>query len=372
MQTIVTHWQVPIISAAPTIIARTLADAPHAIEALQHTPVSVAGYFSYELAHLFEKLTLRATNDLQLPLIAFAPENAHPPGWRLKSPHQVPINPASLISRSFDRDAFIHAVDKTIDYIRAGDIFQANVAQRFTFNTDASPHEVFLRLQQLNPARYGALLDFGDHAIISNSPELFLDVSFLPDGRRKIVTRPIKGTRPLGVGMYEALRDSEKDKAELAMIVDLQRNDLGRVCEVGSVVVTEPRVIEKHPTLYHGVATIEGILRPGVTLYDILRATFPCGSITGCPKIRAMQIIDELEPVTRGPYCGAVGWIHPDGTLQLNVAIRTIVMQNNLAHVSVGAGIVADSVPEDEYDETLVKAQAMFAALNAAQTSDPK
>jgi len=161
------------------------------------------------------------------------------------------------------------------------------------------------------------------------------------------------------------LRKSPKDQAELNMIVDLERNDLGRVCRIGSVRVTQPRTIESHPTVCHGVATIEGTLRDDVTFVDLLRATFPGGSITGAPKIRAMQIIEELEPVRRGPYCGAIGYLASDGTMQFNVAIRTMIIKAGQVHIPVGGGIVADSNPEDEYEETLVKAQAMFSALNS-------
>jgi para-aminobenzoate synthetase component I len=167
-------------------------------------------------------------------------------------------------------------------------------------------------------------------------------------------------------GMEAALRDSIKDQAELNMIVDLERNDLGRVCEIGSVKVTQPRAIEAHPTVYHGVATIEGRLRPDVNFVDLLRATFPGGSITGAPKIRAMEIIDELEPTRRGPYCGAIGYLAADGSMEFNIAIRTMIVKDGLVHVPVGGGIVADSNPAEEYEETLVKAQAMFAALGVS------
>jgi para-aminobenzoate synthetase component 1 len=163
--------------------------------------------------------------------------------------------------------------------------------------------------------------------------------------------------------MEEQLRRSEKDQAELNMIVDLERNDLGRVCEVGSVRVTQLRTIEDHPTVYHGVATVEGILRAEVGLVNLLRATFPGGSVTGAPKIRAMEIIDELEPTRRGAYCGAIGWIGPGGAMELNVAIRTMMAKGGRIHVPVGGGIVADSEPEGEYAETLVKARAMFEAI---------
>ena len=169
--------------------------------------------------------------------------------------------------------------------------------------------------------------------------------------------------------MEDELRASVKDQAELNMIVDLLRNDLGRVCDVGSVRVTQPRTIEAHPTVYHGVATIEGILREDISLHEVFAATFPGGSVTGAPKLRAMQIIDELEPVPRGCYCGAIGYIDASGFAEFNLAIRTMLIQNGIAHVNVGGGIVADSDPEMEYEETLVKARAMLAALGVAEAT---
>jgi anthranilate/para-aminobenzoate synthase component I len=242
-----------------------------------------------------------------------------------------------------------------------------NLSQRFTAGLRGSPRKVFDHLCRHSPAGFGAFLPGDDYALVSNSPELFLRVT--PDpatGRRRVITRPIKGTRPRGAGMDAELRDSPKDQAELNMIVDLERNDLGRVCEIGSVRVTDPRSIEAHPTVYHGVATVEGVLRDDVTFVDLLRATFPGGSVTGAPKIRAMQIIDELEPVRRGPYCGAIGYLSVDGHIEFNVAIRTIILRDGLAHIPVGGGIVADSDPAAEYEETLVKARAMFAALGVS------
>jgi para-aminobenzoate synthetase component 1 len=180
---------------------------------------------------------------------------------------------------------------------------------------------------------------------------------------RRITTRPIKGTRALLAGMDEQLRNSLKDQAELNMIVDLERNDLGRVCTIGSVKVIEPRAIEAHPSVYHGVATIEGMLREDVTFLDLLRAMFPGGSVTGAPKIRAMEIIDELEPARRGPYCGAIGYLAADGSMQFNIAIRTMIVKDGLVHIPVGGGIVADSDPAAEYEETLTKAKALFDTL---------
>ena len=270
----------------------------------------------------------------------------------------------ALPRSTFSHSEYLAAIAKAIDYIRAGDIFQVNLAQRFTTELRESPSRVYQRLLDASPAWYGGLLEFNDHTLICNSPELFLRVTLDPDsGSRKVMTRPIKGTRPRQPGMDIALRDSIKDQAELNMIVDLERNDLGRVCQFGSVRVMEPRSIEPHPTVFHGAATIEGLLRDDVTFVDLLRATFPGGSVTGAPKIRAMQIIDELEPVRRGPYCGAVGYLASDGRIEFNVAIRTMIVKDGLVHMPVGGGIVADSDPDAEYEETLVKARAMFAAL---------
>ncbi len=170
--------------------------------------------------------------------------------------------------------------------------------------------------------------------------------------------------------MRDALLHSGKDQAELNMIVDLERNDLGRICQIGSVRVIEPRTIEQHPTVYHGAATIEGLLREDIGLVDLLRATFPGGSVTGAPKICAMEIIEEIEPARRGPYCGAIGYVSIDGHIEFNVAIRTIIFEGGRVHVPVGGGIVADSDPSAEYEETLVKARAMFAALGMKTPSE--
>ncbi len=315
------------------------------------------GFLSYDLGRLFEALPARAADDLHLPLFAFGFYPAEPstePLSRERSERFSSAKPTSPRS-TLPRASYLTACSKVIDYIRAGDIFQANLAQRLTVNLLTDPHDIYARLP---PAAHGAFLDFGDFALISNSPELFLRVE-----NRRVTTRPIKGTRPNAPGMFDELLNSEKDAAELNMIVDLERNDLGRVCEVGSVRVTSPRQIETHPTVLHGVATVEGTLRPGVGFVDLLAATFPGGSITGAPKIRAMQIIDELEPVRRGPYCGAIGYLDADGSCQFNVAIRTIVATGGLAHVGVGGGIVADSDPLAEYAETWTKARAMLDAL---------
>ncbi|MCC6579744.1 MAG: anthranilate synthase component I family protein [Phycisphaeraceae bacterium] len=282
------------------------------------------------------------------------------------------------VLRSASESNHVQAVAKTVDYIRAGDAFQVNLAQRLTANwTGDYPHAhraQYRRLAQVSPAWYGAYLELASpkdenrRVVASTSPELFLQVG--EDGH--VVTRPIKGTRPAHVDPA-VLRDSEKDQAELHIIVDLLRNDLGRVCEYGSVKVTEPRMIESHPTVHHGVATITGMLHPPHDVVSLLRATMPGGSVTGAPKVRTMQIIDELEPVRRGLYCGSIGLIHvadrQHESAVFNIAIRTMLMETPRkgrvggVDFSVGGGIVADSDPRAECEETLDKAAAMLAAL---------
>lgn len=355
------------VAGRPARAWDAVTDAIDAMPALaaEHAGALWVGYFAYDLGRLFEHLPGAPRDDLALPLFAFAlvhPTEDRTPITRPPHPPSRPTERPPPRS-TFTPSAYQHAVARAIEYIRAGDIFQVNLSQRFTAPLLHRPIDVYRRLQATTPAAYAAYLDFGDHQLISNSPELFIDVRQQPDGRRCVTNRPIKGTRPRLPGMFEALRDSAKDQSELAMIVDLQRNDLGRVCRTGSVRVIEPRQIETHPTVLHGVATIRGELREDVRPSDLLRAVFPCGSITGCPKIRAMQIIDELEPVARGPYCGAIGWVDAKGDMQFNVAIRTIVVTGGQAHFAVGGGIVADSDPAGEFDETIHKSRALADAL---------
>ncbi|MCC7292550.1 MAG: aminodeoxychorismate synthase component I [Phycisphaerales bacterium] len=267
-------------------------------------------------------------------------------------------------SPCLSRAEYTSKVERIREYIAAGDVYQVNLTQRFDATTRLSPVELHLRLREVNPAPHAALILREEYAILSASPELFLDIE-----DRRIVTRPIKGTRPR-IGRADAdaqarreLAASEKDRAELVMIVDLLRNDLGRVCEHGSVRVVDDGVIEEHPTVFHRVATIEGRLRESAGLADVLRATCPGGSITGAPKIRAMQIIDELEPAPRGAYCGSIGFIGLDGRVRLNLAIRTMTQIWSTVHVHAGGGIVADSTADAEFEETLAKARGMFQAL---------
>ena len=273
---------------------------------------------------------------------------------------------------NFPPDQYRAAVGRCVNYIAAGDIFQVNLSQRFTVSPAPAPLAIYDALRRRNPAWFAAYMAFqadGQNCtILSSSPELFLRL----DGRR-VTTRPIKGTRPrLGCdaddrAAADDLLASAKDNAELAMIIDLLRNDLGRVCSYGTVRVVEPRRLETHPTVYHLVGTVTGELHTDVGPAELLRATFPGGSITGAPKIRAMEIIDEIEPVARGVYTGCVGYVAVDGSCQWNIAIRTIVTHGDRALVQVGGGIVADSVPDGEYNETLDKARALLEAIALAR-----
>jgi len=277
-------------------------------------------------------------------------------------------------THNMTREGFLRAVSRAREYIAAGDIFQVNLSRRLTapLAGPGGPADLYLRLRRANPAPYAAYLDLGGgRAVLSSSPELFLD---LRDGA--VVTRPIKGTRPhrpgaeaLNARMRAELVASEKDRAELVMIVDLERNDLGRVCSYGSVRVAEPRAVEAYASVYHTVATVTGRLHEDRDLVDLLKATFPGGSITGAPKIRSMQIIAELEPTRRSVYTGAVGYLglasagERAGRCILNIAIRTLLAAGGNVHLQVGGGIVADSRPEEEYAETEDKARAMLEAL---------
>ena len=272
---------------------------------------------------------------------------------------------AAEIGSNVTRAEFIAAVERAQRYIRNGDIYQVNLSHRLTTKTDVSGWELFQSLATVSPAPFSAFLDAGDFQLASSSPEQFLRMS-----GSHIVTRPIKGTRPRAADSdrdaqlaYE-LQTSAKELAELVMITDLLRNDLGRVCEYGSVTVPELAKLEKFAQVQHLVSTVEGRLRNEVTHFAALAASFPGGSITGAPKFRALEIIDELEPVSRGPYCGCIGYLGFNRESQLSVAIRTAVCKDGLAHFNVGAGIVADSNPEAEYDETLAKAVGFVAALN--------
>ena len=273
------------------------------------------------------------------------------------------IEPIRLNS-NFTKDSFENAVRKVQDYIRQGDIYQANLTQRFNGKTSLSSYELYRDLRRFSPAPFGALLNFENSKILSNSPERFIKCI-----DNKLETRPIKGTRPRGktieedLKLQEELRNSEKDRAELLMIVDLERNDIGRVSKIGSVKVPELFVIEPYANVNHLVATVQGQLQDNMDSIDVIKATFPGGSITGAPKIRAMEIIDELEPTQRNVYTGSIGYIGFNGDMDLNIAIRTIVKQGEDVYFQVGGGMTWDSNPQDEYQETLDKAKSIMKAL---------
>ncbi|HEX4600304.1 MAG TPA: aminodeoxychorismate synthase component I [Gemmatimonadales bacterium] len=276
-----------------------------------------------------------------------------------------PVPDAPGLRSNVTRRGYLDAVARVIDYIVAGDIFQANLSHRLEAPLAGSPLELYRRLRQRNPAPFAAFLDYGDVVVASSSPERFLRVH---DGGH-VETRPIKGTRPRGVGpehdaaLALALAESDKDRAENVMIVDLLRNDLSRVCRAGTVRVPELFALEHYATVHHLVSTVVGELLPGHDAIDLLRAAFPGGSITGAPKVRAMQIIAELEPTQRAVYCGAIGYVSVTGALDASVVIRTYLVLGRDVYFQVGGGIVADSDPEQEYRETLVKARGLVAAL---------
>lgn len=284
---------------------------------------------------------------------------------RSTAPPDCSVWAPSVVRPNMSDEEYWARVLRAKQYIEAGDIFQVNLTRRFSVETESTAVDIYRRLRRASPSSHAALLRGSGYAIISSSPELFLDVR---DGR--VVTRPIKGTRPrfddplLDESARCDLIESEKDRAELNMIVDLLRNDLGRVCRYGSIRVLADGEIEAHPGVFHRVATIEGDLDTEKSLFDLLRAAFPGGSITGAPKIRAMEIIDELEPTERGVYCGTIGYIGLDGSASLNIAIRTMVHSGRCVHLYAGGAVVADSDPQSEHEEILAKARGMFQALN--------
>ena len=359
------------------------------------------GYLGYELANHLESLPHAALDNLSLPElnIAFydwvvardevtgktwAIATGLPEGgefqarqrldWieeRLQNPlptssiPSITIN-ASQVSSNFTKNAYLQAVQTVKDYIAAGDVYQVNISQRFETVIKHNPWEIYRRLRHVNPSPFSAYLAFPEVSVLSASPEEFLK---LENGLLR--TRPMKGTRPRGrtdVEDREAaseLHASEKDRAENVMIVDLMRNDLGKVCVPSSIDVTEMFTIEKYPTVHQMVSTVTGQPSAGVGPVEVLEACFPGGSVTGAPKIRAMEIIDEIELVQRSIYCGAIGYIGFDGSMLMSIPIRNILVVRNRAYIQVGGGIVADSDPGEEYRESLAKAAGSFMAINS-------
>lgn len=371
------------------------------------------GYFGYELGRFIEILPGRAVDDVGMPVIRLAfydkvivyhhdtnqwklaaleMENDAGDieekfqtlnGW-LEAARSHSIQPpvrvdmgridAEAFASNMTQAQYLDAIERIKQYILDGDTYQINFSQRFCADYTSRPVDLFHWQNAFNPSPYAAFLSWDDCAVISASPELFLEAK----GDR-IVTRPIKGTRPRNPLLpdaavenkahYNDLVQSDKDCAELAMIVDLERNDLARICTPGTRHVTCAREIEIFPTVYHAAGVIEGQLQSPAgpqRVIDILKAAFPGGSITGAPKIRSMEIIDELEPTARGVYTGSIGWIGVNFDLCLNIAIRTVVIKDKMATVQTGGGIVADSDPHSEWDETLTKARALLAGIKAS------
>ena len=367
-----------------------------------------AGYFSYDLCHFIERLPTTAIDDLCLPecylafydaIIAFdhlegrvylvstgfpeleedkrkirAEERLKELKNQLSNAFTTSAGEAlnsSLVpdeislKSNFTREEYLTAVAKAREYIIAGDIFQVNISQRFEADLHISPYELYQKLRKVNPAPFANYFGFDGLSIVGASPERFLKVR---GGR--VETRPIKGTRPRGKTAEEdralasELLSSVKDRAENVMIVDLERNDIGRVCHYGTVKVTELAILETYPTVFHLTSTVTGRLYEGKSRIDLLKATFPGGSITGAPKVRAMEIIDELEPTRRSVYTGSIGYLSFDGSMDLNIVIRTMLIKDDRVYFQVGGGIIYDSEPEAEYQETLDKAKALVLALN--------
>ena len=367
------------------------------------------GYLSYDLCHFIERLPTTAKDDLEFPESYFAFYDAiiafdnlehktyivstgfpelqdserikraqlrleemkgklfTPPAHIIATSPSPKENPQTVLRSNFTREDYIKAVQKARDYIIAGDIFQVNLSQRFETELTVKPYELYQRLRQINPAPFAAYLNFNDITVVSASPERFLCVN-----GDQVETRPIKGTRPRGKGLEQdamfaqELLNSIKDRAENVMIVDLERNDIGRVCQYGSVQVTELAILEIFPTVFHLTSTVVGKLRPGISRIDLLKATFPGGSITGAPKVRSMEIIDELEPTRRSVYTGAIGYLSFSEHLDLSIVIRTFLIKGNKAYFQLGGGIVYDSDPQAEYEETLHKGRALMEALKLA------
>ncbi len=357
-----------------------------AVPAVPFFAGGAVGYWGYELASLFDRIHFRRKPDPGFPqlylgffrnlivydhrrkkylLISDSKTETETLKRHFKN-SEVPDRPFRLkrFKPEISRPRFEQMVRRAKEYIAAGDIYQANLSQRFSFEFSGSPVVLYGSLRKINPSPFASFLKIGGLEIISSSPERLVRKS-----GRLCETRPIAGTRPrrrAGQSERELAREllhNEKERAEHLMLVDLERNDLGRVCDYRSVRVREFMKIEKYSHVIHLVSKITGRIQQGKDALDLIRAMFPGGTITGCPKIRCMEIIDELEPVRRGVYTGSIGYLDFRGDLDLNIVIRTLILQKNKGYLQVGAGIVHDSVPAREFEETLAKGEAMAQAL---------
>jgi len=358
------------------------------------------GYFAYDLGRRIEVLPEIAVNDIPAPDMAVGLydwavviDHHQRRSWLAgycNDPHtqeiwqdllelfqtastRLPVNfsPRSRIVSNLDKTTYAQAFDRIKRYIVAGDCYQVNLAQRFNIEVNGSPWDGYLRLRSFNPAPFAGFFNLGDTAVLCSSPERFLKVS-----NDQIETKPIKGTRRRSAFAYEDralavdLLESEKDRAENLMIVDLLRNDLGKNCVTGTVRVPKLFALESYATVHHLVSTITGQLRPDRHVLDLLRGCFPGGSITGAPKLRAMEIIEELEPHRRKVYCGSMGYVGFDGNMDCNIAIRTLLYHAGKMYCWAGGGIVSDSVMEAEYQECFDKAAAMLYLLETREIKE--
>lgn len=333
---------------------------------IKNTDLYLVGYLSYEWGAALEGILPASDKDeWKTPLNWFGLYELTKENRRVFEPTYQRTNGPTYspkFASSFTKESYVQAIHKIKNYLRAGDCYQVNLSQRFETVTQQSPWEIYTRLRQISPAPYSAFLHVGNFQILSSSPECFLEAK--ADGT--LITKPIKGTRRRGTTpaedarLKEELQTSEKENAELLMITDLERNDFGKICEPGSVKVLKLRGVETFAQVHHLVSTIVGKRKKECDLIDCLTAMMPGGSITGAPKIRAMEIIRELEPVNRGIYTGAIGWIGPNNTAHFNIAIRTMILKGGKGYFHAGGGIVIDSDPEAEYEETLTKAKGMM------------
>ncbi|TCN17308.1 aminodeoxychorismate synthase, component I [Mesobacillus foraminis] len=363
------------------------------------------GYISYDYARYIERLPNMSAEDLGTPEVHFfmfnewfvfdheteclwvmvlhengkeavAEENANQ--W-LEKWKAAGVEPGSkkvkrkesTLEVSMSEEEFIQAVKRIQEYISQGDVFQVNLSVRQTRPVFVPAKSIYQKLRELNPSPYMAYFHTDEYQLVGGSPELLVKIK-----NSEVSTRPIAGTRSRGKDMEEdeklaaELIDNEKERAEHVMLVDLERNDLGKVCRYGTVEVDEFMVIEKYSHVMHIVSNVRGELREGEDWKDVIHAVFPGGTITGAPKVRTMEIIEELEPVRRGPYTGSLGWIGFNGDMDMNIMIRTMLVKDGQAHVQAGAGIVIDSSPENEYKESLKKAFALWRAKELAEMED--
>jgi para-aminobenzoate synthetase / 4-amino-4-deoxychorismate lyase len=356
-----------------TIAASTLNDIPnlfHDIEEALASGLHVAGFLSYECGYHFERFDGINLSPQQLPLAWFGVydqpfvydhaearfEGTEPPIGN-SSPEELSVRFTKNATLTISEAEYCDQILKIKEYIRAGDTYQVNFTDSVSMQTTASPASAFAMLSESQPVSYSAFINTSGHHILSLSPELFFRIE-----AGRITTRPMKGTMPRGLDPAEdtqqalKLQSDPKNRSEHVMIVDLLRNDLGRICTMGSVQVDDLFSVERYETLLQMTSTVSGTLQPNLRFYDIFKAIFPSGSITGAPKIHTMQLIRQLERAPRGIYTGAIGFMSPGGFSVFNVAIRTLVLKGGIAHMGVGGGIVADSTPAEEYRECLLKA----------------